>query len=159
MHANDPEHILWTLTINAMNLEVDGDVRVEDEIQGGHSLVKDSFSITTTGNKPGYYGGATAIDDFLAAFPGSTFTIDASGKITVTIPKDLINKTGVLIFYRTKVENENQKDFKNNTKVWYQVKGETAVVAKEVNASVANINANGGVDGDQTSTTTTTNYN
>ena len=168
MHADDPEHILWTLTINAMNLEVDGDVRVEDEVQGGHSLVKDSFSITTTGNKPGYYGGETAIDDFLAAFPGSTFTIDASGKITVTIPKDLINKTGVLIFYRTKIENEKQKDFKNNTKVWYQVKGETAVVAKEVNESVANINANGGVDGDQslpsipttttvaTTTTTTT---
>ena len=155
MHADDPEHILWTLTINAMNLEVDGDVRVEDEVQGGHKLVTDSFSITTTGNKPGYYGGDTAIKDFKAAFPGSTFTVDASGKITVTIPKDLINKTGVLIFYRTKVENENQKDFKNNTKVWYQVKGETAVVAKEVNASVANINANGGVDGDQTSTTTT----
>ncbi|MFS9144237.1 Gamma-glutamyltranspeptidase [Streptococcus infantis] len=156
MHADDPEHILWTLTINAMNLEVDGDVRVEDEVQGGHKLVTDSFSITTTGNKPGYYGGDTAIKDFKAAFPGSTFTVDASGKITVTIPKDLINKTGVLIFYRTKVENENQKDFKNNTKVWYQVKGETAVVAKEVNASVANINANGGVDGDQTTTTTTT---
>ena len=156
MHADDPEHILWVLTINAMNLEVDGDVRVEDEVQGGHKLVPDSFKITTTGNKPGYYGGATAIEDFKAAFPGSTFTVDASGKITVTIPKDLINKTGVLIFYRTKVENENQKDFKNNTKVWYQVKGETAVVAKEVNASVANINANGGVDGDQTTTTTTT---
>ena len=156
MHANDPEHILWTLTINAMNLEVDGDVRVEDEVQGGHKLVTDSFSITTTGNKPGYFAGDTAIEDFKTAFPGSTFTVDASGKITVTIPKDLINKTGVLIFYRTKVENENQKDFKNNTKVWYQVKGETAVVAKEVNASVANINANGGVDGDQTSTTTTT---
>ena len=167
MHADDPEHILWTLTINAMNLEVDGDVRVEDEVQGGHKLVTDSFSITTTGMKPDYFGGDTAIEDFKAAFPGSTFTVDASGKITITIPKDLINKTGVLIFYRTKVENENQKDFKNNTKVWYQVKGETAVVAKEVNASVANINANGGVDGDQslpkittteapTTTTTTT---
>ena len=167
MHADDPEHILWTLTINAMNLEVDGDVRVEDEVQGGHKLVTDSFSITTTGNKPGYFGGDTAIEDFKTAFPGSTFTVDASGKITITIPKDLINKTGVLIFYRTKVENENQKEFKNNTKVWYQVKGETAVVAKEVNASVANINANGGVDGDQslpkittteapTTTTTTT---
>ena len=167
MHADDPEHILWTLTINAMNLEVDGDVRVEDEVQGGHKLVTDSFSITTTGMKPGYFAGATAIEDFKTAFPGSTFTVDASGKITITIPKDLINKTGVLIFYRTKVENENQKDFKNNTKVWYQVKGETAVVAKEVNASVANINANGGVDGDQslpkittteapTTTTTTT---
>ena len=167
MHADDPEHILWTLTINAMNLEVDGDVRVEDEVQGGHKLVTDSFSITTTGMKPGYFEGYTAIEDFKAAFPGSTFTVDASGKITITIPKDLINKTGVLIFYRTKVENENQKDFKNNTKVWYQVKGETAVVAKEVNASVANINANGGVDGDQslpkittteapTTTTTTT---
>ena len=168
MHADDPEHILWTLTINAMNLEVDGDVRVEDEVQGGHKLVTDSFSITTTGMKPGYYSGATAIEDFKTAFPGSTFTVDASGKITITIPKDLINKTGVLIFYRTKVENENQKDFKNNTKVWYQVKGEAAVVAKEVNASVANINANGGVDGDQslpsipttttvaTTTTTTT---
>ena len=167
MHANDPEHILWTLTINAMNLEVDGDVRVEDEVQGGHKLVTDSFSITTTGNKPGYYGGDTAIEDFKAAFPGSTFTVDASGKITITIPKDQINKTGVLIFYRTKVENDAQKEFKNNTKVWYQVKGETAVMAKEVNASVANINANGGVDGDQslpkittteapTTTTTTT---
>ena len=156
MHADDPEHILWTLTINAMNLEVDGDVRVEDEVQGGHKLVTDSFNITTTGNKPGYFAGDTAIEDFKTAFPGSTFTVDASGKITVTIPKDLINKTGVLIFYRTKIENEKQKDFKNNTKVWYQVKGETAVVAKEVNASVANINANGGVDGDQTSTTTTT---
>lgn len=168
MHADDPEHILWTLTINAMNLEVDGDVRVEDEVQGGHKLVTDSFSITTIGAKPGYFAGDTAIEDFKTAFPGSTFTVDASGKITITIPKDLINKTGVLIFYRTKVENENQKDFKNNTKVWYQVKGETAVVAKEVNASVANINANGGVDGDQslpsipttttvaTTTTTTT---
>ena len=167
MHADDPEHILWTLTINAMNLEVDGDVRVEDEVQGGHKLVTDSFSITTTGAKPGYYGGDTAIEDFKAAFPGSTFTVDASGKITITIPKDQINKTGVLIFYRTKVENDTQKEFKNNTKVWYQVKGETAVVAKEVNASVANINANGGVDGDQslpkittteapTTTTTTT---
>ena len=168
MHADDPEHILWVLSINAMNLEVDGDVRVEDEVQGGHKLVTDSFSITTTGAKPGYYSGATAIEDFKAAFPGSTFTVDASGKITVTIPKDLINKTGVLIFYRTKVENDAQKDFKNNTKVWYQVKGETAVVAKEVNVSVANINANGGVDGDQslpslpttttvaTTTTTTT---
>ena len=168
MHADDPEHILWTLTINAMNLEVDGDVRVEDEVQGGHKLVTDSFSITTTGMKPGYYGGDTAIEDFKAAFPGSTFTVDASGKITITIPKDQINKTGVLIFYRTEVENDAQKEFKNNTKVWYQVKGETAVVAKEVNASVANINANGGVDGDQsipsipttttvaTTTTTTT---
>ena len=167
MHADDPEHILWTLTINAMNLEVDGDVRVEDEVQGGHKLVTASFSITTTGMKPGYYGGDTAIEDFKAAFPGSTFTVDASGKITITIPKDQINKTGVLIFYRTKVENDTQKEFKNNTKVWYQVKGETAVVAKEVNASVANINANGGVDGDQslpkittteapTTTTTTT---
>ena len=159
MHADDPEHILWTLTINAMNLEVDGDVRVEDEVQGGHKLVTDSFSITTTGAKPGYFAGDTAIEDFKTAFPGSTFTVDASGKITVTIPKDLINKTGVLIFYRTKVENDAQKDFKNNTKVWYQVKGETAVVAKEVNASVANINANGGVDGDQSTpsipTTTT----
>lgn len=168
MHADDPDNILWAVTINAMNLEVDGDVRLEDEVQGGHKLVTDSFSITTTGAKPGYYSGATAVEDFKAAFPGSTFTVDASGKFVVTIPKDLINKTGVLIFYRTKVENENQKDFKNNTKVWYQVKGETAVVAKEVNASVANINANGGVDGDQslpsipttttvaTTTTTTT---
>ena len=159
MHADDPDNILWAVTINAMNLEVDGDVRVEDEVQGGHKLVTDSFSITTTGAKPGYYSGATAIEDFKAAFPGSTFTVDASGKFVVTIPKDLINKTGVLIFYRTKVENDAQKDFKNNTKVWYQVKGETAVVAKEVNASVANINANGGVDGDQSTpslpTTTT----
>lgn len=156
MHADDPDNILWAVTINAMNLEVDGDVRLEDEVQGGHKLDPNSFKITTTGAKPGYYSGATAIEDFKAAFPGSTFTVDASGKFVVTIPKDLINKTGVLIFYRTKVENENQKDFKNNTKVWYQVKGEAAVVAKEVNASVANINANGGVDGDQSIPTTTT---
>ena len=45
-----------------MNLEVDGDVRLEDEVQGGHKLVTDSFSITTTGNKPGYFAGDTAIE-------------------------------------------------------------------------------------------------
>ena len=111
MHADDPNHILWTLTINAMNLEADGDVRVEDEVQGGHKLVADSFSITTTGAKPGYYGGPTAIEDFKAAFPGATFTVESSGKFIITIPKDLINKTGVLIFYRTKIENDSQKAF------------------------------------------------
>ena len=156
MHADDPEHILWTLTINAMNLEADGNVRVEDEVQGGHKLVVDSFSITTTGAKPGYFAGPTAIEDFKAAFPGSTFTVEASGKFTITIPKDLINKTGVLVFYRTKIENDSQKDFKNNTKVWYKVKGEEAIIAKEVDASVANINANGGVDGSLPRITTTT---
>ncbi|MBF1712103.1 MAG: Gamma-glutamyltranspeptidase, partial [Streptococcus sp.] len=88
MHADDPDNILWAVTINAMNLEVDGDVRLEDEVQGGHKLVTDSFSITTTGAKPGYYSGATAIEDFKAAFPESTFTVDASGKFVVTIPKD-----------------------------------------------------------------------
>ena len=156
MHAEDPNHILWTLTINAMNLEADGDVRVEDEVQGGHKLVTDSFSITTTGAKPGYFGGPTAIEDFKAAFPGATFTVEASGKFTITIPKDLINKTGVLIFYRTKIENDSQKAFDNNTKVWYKVKGEEAVIAKKVDASVDNINANGGVDGSLPRFTTTT---
>ena len=156
MHADDPNHILWTLTINAMNLEADGDVRVEDEVQGGHKLVADSFSITTTGAKPGYYGGPTAIEDFKAAFPGATFTVESSGKFTITIPKDLINKTGVLIFYRTKIENDSQKAFDNNTKVWYKVKGEEAVIAKKVDASVDNINANGGVDGSLPRFTTTT---
>ena len=156
MHADDPNHILWTLTINAMNLEADGDVRVEDEVQGGHKLVADSFSITTTGAKPGYYGGPTAIEDFKAAFPGATFTVESSGKFIITIPKDLINKTGVLIFYRTKIENDSQKAFDNNTKVWYKVKGEEAVIAKKVDASVDNINANGGVDGSLPRFTTTT---
>ena len=156
MHADDPNHILWTLTINAMNLEADGDVRVEDEVQGGHKLVADSFSITTTGARPGYYGGPTAIEDFKAAFPGATFTVEASGKFTITIPKDLINKTGVLIFYKTKIENDSQKAFDNNTKVWYKVKGEEAVIAKKVDASVDNINANGGVDGSLPRFTTTT---
>ncbi len=99
MHADDPEHILWTLTIQRDELRVDVFVW-KTKVQGGHKLVTDSFSITTTGMKPGvHFGGDTAIRRFKNAFPGSTFTVDASRKNHNHNSKDLINKTGVLIFY------------------------------------------------------------
>ncbi len=66
------EHILWTLTINAMNLEVDGDVRV-GAVQDGHKLVTDSQYLRNDWNEPGYFGGDTAIEIFKQLFPGSTF--------------------------------------------------------------------------------------
>ncbi len=65
MHADDPEHTFWTLTI-PMNLEVDGDVRVEDEVQGGHKLV--DRQRRNNRNETWHYGGDTAIEDFKAAF-------------------------------------------------------------------------------------------
>lgn len=50
---------------------------------------------------------------FLSAFPGSTFTVDVAGKITVTIPQsELILRLENLIFYQTKSREQNQKNFK-----------------------------------------------
>ncbi len=65
--ADDPEHIL-DINDQRDELRGDGDVRVEDLVQGGHKLVTDSSVLQQQENKPGYYDGATAIEDFKAAF-------------------------------------------------------------------------------------------
>ncbi len=93
----------------------------------------DSFSITTTGNKPGYFAGDTAIEDFKLL---PRLNIYCMLKISLLIQKTGINKTGVLISIVQDVETENQKRLQEY-KVWYQVGGET--VFEDVNASVANI--------------------
>ncbi len=98
MHADDPEHILWTLTINAMNLEVDGDVRVEDGARRTQTCDEPSvqrLEISLAAED-------TAIEDFKTAFPGSAFTVDASGKITITIPRLDPTRLAFFIFYHAK---------------------------------------------------------
>ena len=157
MKANDPDHILWSLNINNMKVDVDDEVRVEDQIQPGHTLETDSWMIIATGKKSGYYSGSDAITNFLKDFPNAQFTADAqTGKISIKIPQEDAVLTGFTVIYKTKVTNPDQAKFENHSQAWYRIKGEAAVVAIEKNSSVSNIRADGGVDGDKTTTTTTT---
>ena len=157
MKANDPDHILWSLNINNMKVDVDDEVRVEDQIQPGHTLETDSWMIIVTGKKSGYYSGSDAITNFLKDFPDAQFTADAqTGKISIKIPQEDAVLTGFTVIYKTKVTNPDQAKFENHSQAWYRIKGEAAVVAIEKNSSVSNIRADGGVDGDKTTTTTTT---
>ena len=156
MKANDPDHILWSLNINNMKVDVDDEVRVEDQIQPGHTLKTDSWMIIVTGKKSGYYSGSDAITNFLKDFPNAQFTADAqTGKISIKIPQEDAVLTGFTVIYKTKVTNPDQAKFENHSQAWYRIKGEAAVVAIEKNSSVSNIRADGGVDGDKTTTTTT----
>jgi len=156
MKANDPDHILWSLNINNMKVDVDDEVRVEDQIQPGHTLETDSWMIIVTGKKSGYYSGSDAITNFLKDFPNAQFTADAqTGKISIKIPQEDAVLTGFTVIYKTKVTNPDQAKFENHSQAWYRIKGEAAVVAIEKNSSVSNIRADGGVDGDKTTTTTT----
>ena len=156
MKANDPDHILWSLNINNMKVDVDDEVRVEDQIQPGHTLETDSWMIIVTGKKSGYYSGSDAITNFLKDFPNAQFTADAqTGKISIKIPQEDAVLTGFTVIYKTKVTNPDQAKFENHSQAWYRIKGEAAVVAIQKNSSVSNIRADGGVDGDKTTTTTT----
>ena len=156
MKANDPDHILWSLNINNMKVDVDDEVRVEDQIQPGHTLETDSWMIIVTGKKSGYYSGSDAITNFLKDFPDAQFTADAqTGKISIKIPQEDAVLTGFTVIYKTKVTNPDQAKFENHSQAWYRIKGEAAVVAIQKNSSVSNIRADGGVDGDKTTTTTT----
>ena len=156
MKANDPDHILWSLNINNMKVDVDDEVRVEDQIQPGHTLKTDSWMIIVTGKKSGYYSGSDAITNFLKDFPDAQFTADAqTGKISIKIPQEDAVLTGFTVIYKTKVTNPDQAKFENHSQAWYRIKGEAAVVAIQKNSSVSNIRADGGVDGDKTTTTTT----
>ena len=156
MKANDPDHILWSLNINNMKGDVDDEVRVEDQIQPGHTLKTDSWMIIVTGKKSGYYSGSDAITNFLKDFPDAQFTADAqTGKISIKIPQEDAVLTGFTVIYKTKVTNPDQAKFENHSQAWYRIKGEAAVVAIQKNSSVSNIRADGGVDGDKTTTTTT----
>lgn len=157
MQTDDTEHVRWFLNINNDRVYVDGDVRIEDEIQSGQTLDIDSFYITVTGFRNEVYAGSDALARFAADFAGSVISADAkTGKITVLIPGGWVSLNSISIMYLTKIDNPNQKAFENYSKAWYQENGKEAVNGQEFNYTVANVAADGGADGNKTTTTTVT---
>ncbi|AXQ78159.1 Gamma-glutamyltranspeptidase [Streptococcus chenjunshii] len=157
MQTDDTEHVRWFLNINNDRVYVDGDVRIEDEIQSGQTLDIDSFYITVTGFRNEVYAGSDALARFAADFAGSVISADAkTGKITVLIPGGWVSLNSISIMYLTKIDNPDQKAFENYSKAWYQENGKEAVNGQEFNYTVANVAADGGADGDKTTTTTVT---
>ena len=157
MQTNDTDHVRWFLNINNEKSYVTGEIRIEDQIQPGQTLEMSSFDITVEGNINKNYYGLTAINDFLRDFPGSTLSADSTtGQITVIVPYGYASLNSFRIMYLTKIENLTQATFENNSKAWYQEYGKEAVDGQDFNYSVANVNVNGGADGNQTTTTSTT---
>ncbi|MFC6994247.1 collagen binding domain-containing protein, partial [Streptococcus loxodontisalivarius] len=157
MLTTDTDHVRWFLNINNDKVYVSDVVRIEDEIQSGQTLDMSSFYITVTGQRNENYYGDDALTKFSNDFPGSVIYADATtGKISVYIPQQWVSLNSISIMYLTKVENPNQKTFENNSKAWYQEYNKEAVNGKDFNFSVANVRADGGADGNRTTTTEST---
>ncbi|WP_231148069.1 collagen binding domain-containing protein [Streptococcus equi] len=146
MQPDDTDHVRWFLLINNNKEWVADTVTVEDDIQGGQTLDMTSFDITVSGYRNERFVGEKALEEFRQKFPNSVITATAN-HISVSLAKDDASKNTVNIAYKTKITDYDQKEFANNSKIWYQILYKDQVSGQESNHQVANVNANGGVDG------------
>ncbi len=148
MLPEDTTHVRWFLNINNEKRYVSKDITIKDQIQGGQQLDLSTLNINVTGTHSNYYSGQSAISDFEKAFPGSKITVDnTKNTIDVTIPQGYGSYNSFSINYKTKITNEQQKEFVNNSQAWYQEHGKEEVNGKSFNHTVHNINANAGIEG------------
>ncbi|HDA6680684.1 TPA: collagen adhesin Cna, partial [Staphylococcus aureus] len=148
MLPEDTTHVRWFLNINNEKRYVSKDITIKDQIQGGQQLDLSTLNINVTGTHSNYYSGPNAITDFEKAFPGSKITVDnTKNTIDVTIPQGYGSLNSFSINYKTKITNEQQKEFVNNSQAWYQEHGKEEVNGKAFNHTVHNINANAGIEG------------
>ncbi|HEL1067901.1 TPA: Cna B-type domain-containing protein [Streptococcus equi subsp. zooepidemicus] len=148
MQPNDTDHVRWFLLINNNKEWVADTVTVEDDIQGGQTLDMTSFDITVSGYRNERFVGEKALEEFRQKFPYSTITADdKTGHIHVSLAKDDASKNTVNVAYKTKITDYDQKEFANNSQIWYQILYKDQVLGQESNHQVANVNANSGVDG------------
>ncbi len=148
MQPNDTDHVRWFLLINNNKEWVADTVTVEDDIQGGQTLDMTSFDITVFGYRNERFVGEKALEEFRQKFPYSTITADdKTGHIHVRLDQYDASQNTVNVAYKTKITDYDQKEFANNSKIWYQILYKDQVSGQESNHQVANVNANGGVDG------------
>ena len=153
MQPSDTDHVRWFLNMNNEKAYVDGRIYIKDQIQPGQTLDTTSFDITVDGYRTGHYNGKDAIANFEKDFPGSSISVDAaSGELTVVVPQDQANLNSFSIMYLTSVDDYNQKQFDNKSQAWYHEHNKDAVNGKEFDHTVQNVNADGGIDGQNKTT-------
>lgn len=148
MQTDDTNHIRWFLNINNERKYVDKDIVVKDQIQGGQQIDLSSFSIQVQGPQQGIYDGSDAIQKFQNAIPGAKITVNESNNtIEVNIPRGYASLNSYSIHYKTKITNETQPEFVNNSQIWYQENNQPEVNGESSNHTVKNISANAGIQG------------
>lgn len=148
MQTDDTNHVRWFLNINNERKYVDKEIVVKDQIQGGQQIDLSTLSITISGQHPGYYDGANAIENFKKAIPGANITVDTTNNtLEVHIPRDYASLNSYSIHYKTKITNETQPEFVNNSQIWYQENNQPEVNGESSNHTVKNISANAGIQG------------
>lgn len=157
MFPFDVEHVYWWLLVNNNIDTVDKEVEIYDKVQEGHEIDKTSFIInvydvsyvTTTREftQPiEKFEGKESIRDFLGKYPGSSFDIYPDLKqFLVKLPKSFVDKRHVQIIYKTKIIDENLREFINTSKVWYKVNGKDD--SYEETFKVKNIHYEAGAEG------------
>ncbi|WP_105995138.1 Cna B-type domain-containing protein [Staphylococcus agnetis] len=148
MQTDDTNHVRWFLNINNEKKYVDKDIVVKDQIQGGQQIDLNSFSIQVQGPQQGIYDGPDAIQKFQNAIPGAKITVNESNNtIEVNIPRGYASLNSYSIHYKTKITNETQPEFVNNSQIWYQENNQPEVNGESSNHTVKNISANAGIQG------------
>lgn len=148
MLTTDTEHVRWFLNINTQKADVVKDIIIKDQIQGGQKLDLSSLTIQVEGYYPNYFTGPSAIDEFQKKYPNSKISIDeANNTIDVFIPQGYASKNNFIISYKTKITNDIQPEFVNNSQIWYQEYNKPEVTGDSSNHTVKNISANAGIEG------------
>ena len=148
MDHNDTEHVNWWLNANMNKGYVAKEIRIEDQIQGGQELDKDSFYITVTDHNEEIktFSGQDALYKFAQEYVGCSITVDGN-KISVYISAGHASHSRFVIYYRTSIKDFKQKEFENHSQAWYQEWEKEAVEGQDFNYTVKNINVSAGITG------------
>ncbi|MDP4460182.1 Cna B-type domain-containing protein [Staphylococcus hyicus] len=148
MLPSDTEHVRWFLNINNEKKYVSKPIWVKDQIQDGQQLDLDTISITINGTHSDYFSGPNAIQQFQNKIPGASITASPDkNSIDVYIPQNYASLNNFTIAYKTKITNETQPEFVNNSQIWYQENNQPEVNGESSNHTVKNISANAGIQG------------
>ncbi|WP_289781230.1 Cna B-type domain-containing protein [Staphylococcus agnetis] len=148
MQPDDTQHVRWFLNINNEKKYVSKPIWVKDQIQDGQQLDLDTISITINGTHSDYFSGPNAIQQFQNKIPGASITASPDkNSIDVYIPQNYASLNNFTIAYKTKITNETQPEFVNNSQIWYQENNQPEVNGESSNHTVKNISANAGIQG------------
>lgn len=126
------------LNINNERKYVDKDIVVKDQIQGGQQIDLSSFSIQVQGPQQGIYDGSDAIQKISKCHTWcKKITVNESNNtIEVNIPRGYASLNSYSIHYKTKITNETQPEFVNNSQIWYQENNQPEVNGESSNHTV-----------------------
>lgn len=144
IYPGDSEHVTWFLEINAdkKNYLQSPTLEIKDTINPqGQELVEDSIVFYSEDQ----YGKSEYLNKDAFVERGNRLEIK-DNQLLISVKSDLVNYKRLQIKYQTKITNEKQACFANNSQATYTLWGEKET-SKESDYTVKNISASADITG------------